>query len=94
MIRKYDPAFIKDVKKLDVRIRKSFKQKIAIFAQNPNDPELNNHPLKKEHLGYRSINVTNDYRALYIEKTEGDTTIAYFMAIGTHGELYEKEWLA
>lgn len=90
MIRKYDPAFIKTLKKLDVRIRKSFKQKITIFAQDPNNPELSNHPLTKKYLGYRSIDITNDYRALYIEKIEENTTIAYFIAIGTHEQLYNK----
>ena len=88
MTVRYDPDFLQRLKKLNVRIRNSFIEKIAIFLQDPNNLELNNHSLTREYLGYRSINVTNDYRALYIEKTEGDTTIAYFTAIGTHEELY------
>ena len=90
MIRKYDPAFIKTLKKLDVRIRKSFKQKIAIFAQDPNNSELSNHPLTKEYLRYRSIDITNDYRAIYEEINEGSESIAYFFIIGTHEQLYKK----
>ena len=54
MIRKYDPEFIKALKKLNVRIRKSFRQRIAIFAKNPQDSQLNNHPLKGEYEGYIS----------------------------------------
>lgn len=49
----YDPAFIRQLKKSDVRIRKSFREKIAIFQNNPKDPVLDNHPLKREWEGYR-----------------------------------------
>ncbi len=52
MNRQYDPAFIKKLKKLDVRIRKSFRKRIETFAQNPFDLELNNHELKDEYQGY------------------------------------------
>ena len=88
MERRYDPAFIKALKKVDVRIRKSFKQKIAIFAKDPFNPQLNNHPLKREYQGYRSIDITVDYRALYQEKKEGEDAIAYFTLLGTHDQLY------
>ena len=57
MIRKYDPEFIQALKKADVRIRKSFKQRIAIFAQDPQNSQLNNHLLQKEYKGYRSIDI-------------------------------------
>lgn len=85
---RFDPLLIEKVKKLDVRIRKSFKEKIELFRQNPFIPQLNNHPLKREYEGYRSINITSDYRALYQEKREGEDTIAYFVLFGTHKELY------
>jgi len=90
MKREYDPVFIQSLKKLDVRIRKSFKTQIAIFAKNPQDPQLNNHPLKREYEGYRSIDITADYRAIYEEVNAGEEPVAYFVAIGTHPELYEK----
>ncbi len=89
MIRKYSPEFIKSLKKKDVRIRKSFKKKIAIFAKNPRDSKLRNHSLKGEYKGFRSIDISSDYRALYTEKNEGDEVIAYFEEIGTHDELYK-----
>lgn len=89
MKRQYDPEFIKKLKQLDVRIRKSFRERIAIFAKNPYDPQLNNHNLKDEYKGYRSIDVTSDYRAIYEEIVEeGVEQIAYFILIGTHEELY------
>jgi hypothetical protein len=37
----------------------------------------------------RSIDITNDYRAIYEEVREGDNTIAYFFLLGTHKELYD-----
>lgn len=94
MKRQYDPEFIKKLKQLDVRIRKSFRERIVIFAKNPYDPQLNNHELKDEYKGYRSIDITSDYRAIYraiyeeIVK-EGVEQIAYFIIIGTHEELYD-----
>lgn len=88
MKRRYDPAFIKALKKTEVRIRKSFKEKIVIFAKNPYDPNLNNHKLKQDYEGYRSIDITADYRVIYEEIIENDEPIAYFLLIGTHEQLY------
>ena len=88
MTVRYDPAFLKKLKKLDVRIRKRFKEKIILFSSDPNNLQLNNHPLQREYAGVRSIDITNDYRALYTQKDEGGETVAYFEDIGIHKELY------
>lgn len=85
----YDPTFYKKLKTVDIRIRKSLKESIFIFSKNPHDPQLHNHSLTKNYTGYRSINVTADYRAIYKEVSRGDEVIAYFIAFGTHQELYE-----
>lgn len=90
MIVKYDPDFLAKLKKLDVRIRKSFKERLEIFIENPYDPQLNNHLLKRNYFGYRSIDITNDWRAIYSEKIESKEVIAYFVDIGTHKQLYGK----
>lgn len=89
MERQYDPAFVKTLKKINVRIRKSFKERIIIFAKNPYDPQLNNHELKERYEGYRSIDITADYRAIYEEINKDGIAIAYFLLIGTHEQLYE-----
>jgi len=86
---KLDPDLLKKVNKLDVRIRNRFKEKILLFSKNPNDPELNNHSLKREYQGLRSIDITNDYRVVYEEMTIGENTVAYFSLLGTHKELYK-----
>jgi len=90
MTVRYDPAFLKKLKKLDVRVRKSFRERIALFARDPQNPQLNNHSLTREYVNFRSVDITNDYRALYAEKDEGDEIVAYFEEIGTHNELYGK----
>lgn len=89
MIVQYDPHFIDKLKSVDVRIRKSFTQKIELFKKDPFNIELNNHELHNEYAGYRSIDITNDYRALYEEVKGADGTIAYFSLLGTHKELYK-----
>lgn len=88
MTVRYDPDFIEKLQKVNVRIRKGFKERINIFIKNPNEPILNNHPLREGWEGYRSIDITADWRAIYTEKAEGKELIAYFVALGTHDNLY------
>ena len=87
---KLSPGLLKKLKKSDVRIRKSFKERILVFSKNPQDLELDNHSLKREWKGYRSIDITSDLRAIYQEIQIGGETVAYFVALGTHNELYRK----
>lgn len=84
----YDPDFLKQLKKTNIRIRKSFIKQIYIFQKNPTDPILRNHELRGEWKGYRSINVSVDWRALYEEINQRGEIIAYFSYIGTHKDLY------
>ncbi|OGG12624.1 hypothetical protein A2875_05435 [Candidatus Gottesmanbacteria bacterium RIFCSPHIGHO2_01_FULL_46_14] len=90
MIVKYSPSFLHTTKKIDVRIRKSLKQKLEIFYKNPNDSVLKNHVLRDAYEGYRSINITADWRAIYKEVQIGEDTVAYFVALGTHKQLHGK----
>lgn len=88
MKAKLDPDLLKKLKKLDVRVLNRFRERILLFSKKPNDPELNNHALKREYQGLRSIDITNDYRAVYEEIIMGEDTVAYFSLLGTHKELY------
>lgn len=85
-----DSDFLRKLKKVDVRIRKAFKERIVLFSENPNEPKLNNHRLKDEYEGYMSIDITVDYRAIYKEAQIGEENVAYFFKLGTHDELYGK----
>ncbi len=86
MIIRYSPVFLRTLKKVDVRIRKSFKERVLIFSKNPADLQLNNHPLNEPYLGLISIDVTSDWRAIYQEKNEGEKEVALFVLIGTHDQ--------
>ena len=88
MIVRYSPGLLSQLKKVNVRIRKRFKERIVIFIKDPFNPHLNNHILRDEWEGYRSIELTNDWRAIYEELKEGEDTIGYFVAVGTHKDLY------
>lgn len=85
---KFHPRIFKQLRKTDVRIRNQFKKHILLFAKNPQDSVLNNHELTRAWKGYRSIDITNNFRAVYIEKKIGRETVAYFVAFGTHEDLY------
>lgn len=85
----YDPLFLRKLKRANVRIRKSVKDRLLVFSKAPNNPQLNNHPLKDEYRGCRSIDITNDWRAIYKEAKIGKEIVAYFIFLGTHKELYK-----
>lgn len=88
MIVHYSPEFIQEMKKLNVRIYKQLRKRLAIFSKHPNDPILRNHELRAEWEGYRSIDITADVRVIYEEVKSGAEIVAYFSYIGTHKELY------
>jgi len=87
---KYSPSFLTTVKKANVRIRKSLKERIDLFSKDPHNPQLNNHPLRDKYQGYRSIDITSNWRAIYEEALVGSEAVAYFIALGTHKELCGK----
>jgi len=80
----YSKAFIKQAKKLSPELREQLQIRIIMFIKNPLNPLLRNHPLRGKYKDYRSINITGDMRALYLQND--DETI--FCAVGTHSQLY------
>lgn len=88
MTIRYTDNFLKQLKKVDVRIRKAFKQRILVFIKDPNDPQLNRHYLQREYQGYQSIDITSDHRAIFRELVQKDDTYIYFTLFGNHEELY------
>ena len=55
-----------------------------LFRENPHHEALRNHLLTERYAGFRSIDVTEDWRALY--RTEHERII--FVELGTHEQLY------
>ena len=87
MLRSHQPkVFAKQYKKLSLRVRQKFNERLRVFETDPFDKILNNHSLHGEYEGYRSINITGDYRAIYFI----DKAVAVFIRIGTHSELFGK----
>lgn len=84
MIITYHRDFKKDFQKLPNKIKEKFGEKILLFESDEFNPILNSHALKGKYLGYRSINITGDLRAIY--KKNGSAVI--FVALDSHSNLY------
>ena len=80
----YNKSFIRQYTKLPIKIQKKFKERVALFKENPRHPSLRVHKLKGDMVPFESMNVTGDFRALFVR--EGVKVI--FHRIGTHSELY------
>jgi addiction module RelE/StbE family toxin len=77
--------FEKRVAKLPVSIKKALVERLSIFIEDPFNNVLNNHSLHGKKRGYRSINITGDYRLIY---EEYDTDVSRLIDIDTHSNLY------
>jgi mRNA-degrading endonuclease YafQ of YafQ-DinJ toxin-antitoxin module len=84
----YTPFFNKQRKAAPFEIKQAFLEALALFLESPKNPYLRNHILTKKLAGYRSINVTGDWRAVFKEKREGERSMVIFHMLGTHSALY------
>lgn len=85
----YSRTFDKQLRKSPLKIKIVFRKRLGLFLKNSFHPILNNHPLSGKLAGYRSINVTGDWRAIYSTANSTRGTIIVFEMIGTHGQLYK-----
>lgn len=86
MIVNYSKSFIKQIKKSPKKIKTQLIQRIEVFSQNPLHSSLHNHSLLGEYAGYYSINITGDWRAIYMPISDDEVL---FIAFGTHSQLYK-----
>ena len=77
--------FERQYEKLRLSEKQQFKGRRDIFLQDEFDPILNNHPLRGNYQGYRSINIMGDLRVVYRHVQEN---AVIFVAIDTHSNLY------
>ena len=84
MVIKATKKFERQFDKLPRGIQERFEERIALFAENPYHTTLHNHKLTGNRKGYRSINITGDYRVVYSE-FDG---FVFLREIGTHSQLY------
>lgn len=85
MIIRYHRKFLKSYHKLPVKIQITTDEKIRLFSKDPFFSQLENHALTGKYQGYRSVNITGDYRAIYKEFADKEVV---FVILGTHAELY------
>ncbi|AKM79099.1 TPA: hypothetical protein DEQ95_03835 [Candidatus Beckwithbacteria bacterium] len=83
---RFSRKFKKQHGKAPLKIRKAFYQRLTLFEKDKFSPLLNNHALSGQWRGYRSINISGDWRAVFIESTRSNLVI--FVALGTHSQLY------
>lgn len=81
----YSGKFNKQLIKAPLPIKIAFRARLEVFIKEPFHPQLNNHSLSGKLKGYRSINVTGDWRALYSENKNE----VIFELLGTHSRLYK-----
>lgn len=90
MYVRFSRHFVRQYDRVGPKLKTAFQERLELFMANPFNPVLNNHPLKGRYQGYRSINVTGDWRAIYAEDMarDGEKTVI-FEALGTHSQLYK-----
>lgn len=77
--------FKKRMKKIPKEIVVALKKKMAFFEEDEFSMYLNNHKLHGEYNGFRSINITADWRLVY--KKDGENYL--LVTVDTHSNLYE-----
>ncbi len=82
---RYSHIFQKQYHKLPKKVQLQFDERLALWLIDGTDPRLRVHPLRGKYVGYWSMNVNGDVRALYLQHG-GEVTI--FALIGTHSSLY------
>lgn len=85
----FSRRFDKQLKKAPLEIKIAFRKRFALFLKDPFHPLLRNHALTGQLSGYRSINITGDWRAIYSEHFEGIESVITFEVFGTHSQLYK-----
>lgn len=76
--------FTRQYKKLPRKIQNRFDDRLSLLLEDMQNPLLGVHMLHGEKKPLLSMNVSGDYRALFL--TQGNTVTFY--EIGTHSELY------
>jgi len=79
--RNFEKKFVK----LHPELQEKFKERRNLFLEDHFHPLLNNHPLSGNRTGQWSINITGDWRAVYVFK---DDSTVIFLDIDTHSNLY------
>lgn len=77
--------FQKAYQKLPKELQTKVDEKLGLFLSSPYHPDLNNHKLHGVYEHHRSIDITGDYRAVFILLAHD---VVFFKIVGTHHQLY------
>ena len=80
----FSPVFQQLLTRAPSQIKQAVQDTLDLFEEDPHNPVLRNHALTGKYQNFRSIDVTEDWRALYREEKER----FLFADLGTHEELY------
>lgn len=80
----YTKNFLHQYFKLAPKIRQKVDERVLLWQKYPLNSQLRDHQLKGKFKEYRSIDITGDYRALYLQREDE----AIFDKLGTHSQLY------
>jgi len=81
----YSRLYKRQFRKLPRELQIKVTQRLALFINDEMHPLLDNHPLRFDWGGYRSINITGDYRLIFKKVSD---LLVRLEAVGTHSELY------
>ena len=84
----FAPLFTKQRQAATLEVEEAFLDMLELFLEDPTNLFLRNHPLRDKFAGFRSIDVTDDIRAVFKEEQSGKRKIVTFHLLGTHDELY------
>lgn len=77
--------FERQYRKLDRNLKNRVAERLHLLASEEFHPLLRNHQLTGEYEGFRSINITGDWRLVY-RRIGADTY--QLRAVGTHHQLF------
>lgn len=77
--------FDRQYNKLPKKVQQQFDSRFKLYLADETNPLLKTHNLSGEYRGHQSFNVNGDVRAVFTRVPEK----LYFVAIGSHSELYE-----
>jgi mRNA-degrading endonuclease YafQ of YafQ-DinJ toxin-antitoxin module len=85
---RYSRQFSTSLRKPGPQDKRATRLALEVFAENPNEPSLHNHPLTAVMTGKRSFAVTDDLRVVFVER--GNYQEVTLLDIGTHAAVYRR----
>ncbi len=85
----FSKQFDKQLRAVPDEMKLAFRDNLQLLLSNKYHPSLNNHLLSGRFIGYRSINVVDDFRAIYREMYGEKGMIVVFEVLGKQSELFK-----